>query len=391
MILLRGIRTVGTPGGQINAALRRSYKRRDVFGMRKKQILSLCIIVPVITLTGCTFFNSREEIVRQPDSEGKVYNSVKHITCQPISYPGDKKKTNVVVNDFTSRLKQSTGETPVLAFSLPLTGIHKVSINSYVVKDGDKEQLFYPAVALLDQSHNIIAHIPESQIKYKKPGFTSPESIEAQFVIDNDKRSNEEAVCILIYTTDELRKGRTTLMNEAKAYARAYGVVAPPVPDPVAIHGNTGHLAIGIKSSEVALASTAIVPEAATAVSLPNAVRDPFTKEVLQHYVDAVNKAFKSCNVGWAIVKRGELGSTFRDTKEYFVEQYGKPVDKLNAPKTPDAVDGYGGEVLYHYQLQIYEHLKAGQGAAALKVIDQIKAALDEVDKLFDYRRQTNS
>ncbi|WOG29111.1 MalM family protein [Endozoicomonas sp. 8E] len=353
--------------------------------MRKKKFLSLCVFVPMIVLTGCSHFNNREEVDFQPDSEGKVYNSVKHIACQPLRHPADKKQARIVVNEFTSRLKQSTGETPVLAFSLPPTGSHKVTVNSYVVREGDKQQLFYPAIALLDQSNNIIARIPESQIKYKKPGFTSPESIEAQFVIDNDRRSNEQAVCMLIYTTDELRKGKTGLMNEAKAYAKAYGVVAPPVPDPLAIHGNTGHLAIGIKSSEVALASTAIVPEAATAVALPNAVRDPFTKEVVQHYVDAVNKAFKSCNFGWAIVKRGELGNTFRDTKEYFVEQYGKPVDKLNAPKTPDAVDGYGGEVLYHYQLQIYEHLKAGQGAAALKVIDQIKAALDEVDKLFDY------
>ncbi|WP_257280619.1 MalM family protein [Endozoicomonas sp. ISHI1] len=391
MSLLRGIEIFGTGNGRIKGLLKGMfYKERQVSGVMKKQFLFACILAPVITLMGCSHFNSREETIKQPDSEGKVYNSVKDITCHPLRYPADKKQARIVVNEFTSRLKQSSGETPVLAFSLPQTGIHKVTINSYVVKDDDKEQLFYPAVALLDQSHNIIAKVPERQIKYKKPGLTNAESIEAQFTIDNDKLSSEQAVCMLVYTTDELRKGKTTLMNEAKEYARAYGVVAPPVPDPVAIHGNAGHLAISIKSSEVAFASMPNTPLAASAAVIPGALsveEDPFTKEVRQHYVDAVNKHLKSCDIARAMLARAELGNTLRDTEEYFVEQYGKPADKLNSPKTPGFEDGYteyAGKVLYHYQLQVYDYLKTGQGAAALKVIDQIKATLEKVDQLFD-------
>ena len=396
MSLLRGIATVDTESGhklwQFNE--RRffsdgvnSHERRKIFFRVKQQFLSICILAPVLTLAGCSHFNTQEEVVAQPESEGKVYNSVKNIKCQPLRYPADKKNARVVVNEFTSRLKQSSGETPVLAFKLPETGIHKVAIHSYAVKVGNQEQLFYPEIALLDKSHNVIAHVPKSQIKYKKPGFSTPEGIEAQFIIDNDRRSSEQAVCMLIYTTDDLRKGETTLINEAKEYAKAYGVVAPPIPDPVADHGNNGHLDISIKSSDIAFASVPVAPVAATALVLPNALpakEDGFSKEVRQHYVDAVNEGLKSGSISKALDARSELRGIVRATEGYFVSQYGKPVDQLSRPKAADGKDGYAGKVLYHYQEQVADHLKSGQGAAALQAVDQIKGIQDEVDQLFN-------
>ncbi|WP_172806702.1 MalM family protein [Endozoicomonas arenosclerae] len=332
-----------------------------------------------------TFQDERPE---QTESEGKLYDSMAAIKCQPLKFPAGKDRARVVVNEFTSRLKQPSGETPFLAFKIPETGVHKVIIDSYVVKAGNKEELFYPEVVLLDRKGSIVGRVPASQVKYRKPGFTTGEGVEARFVIDNRIHSADRATCMLIYTTDKSRQETTTLVNEAKEYAKAYGVVAPPVPDPVALHGNQGHLGITIKSSDVYTSEVVPMPVAASAVALPKglptAVEDSFSKEVRQHYVNAVNSGLKSGSISQALDARSELRNIVRATEGYFVSQYGKPVEKLDMPKAPDGKDGYAGKVLYHYQMQVADQLKAGQGAAALQAVDQIKGVQEEVDQLFN-------
>ncbi|KEQ19437.1 hypothetical protein GZ78_05685 [Endozoicomonas numazuensis] len=350
------------------------------------------MLAPFVFLTGCSYLDIhdtfQEETPEQVESEGKLYDSIKGIKCQSLKFPEGKSRARVVVNEFTSRLKQPSGETPFLAFKLPETGVHKVIIDSYVIKEGDQEALFYPEIVLLDKKGSIVGRVPKSQVKYRKPGFTTPEGIEAQFVVDNRIPSAERATCMLIYTTDALRQGKTTLINEQVAFAKARGVVPPPVPDPVALHGIQGHLGITMKSSGAFTSEVVPLPVAtsmtALTADLPPAVEDSFSKEVKQHYVDAVNKSLKSGSISHALDARSELRNIVRATEGYFVSQYGKSAEQLSAPKAPDNKAGYAGKVLYHYQMQIADHLKSGQGAAALQTVDQVKSIQEEVDQLFN-------
>ncbi|MGI9273961.1 MAG: MalM family protein [Endozoicomonas sp.] len=354
-------------------------------------------IATVTLLAGCATFNNSEPPAIEPTVAGKTYHSLSDVQCQPLTMASGKNRAKVVVNEFTSRLEQPEGKTPIVAFSVPGNGYHQISIDSYVVKSVVKsavksgagqggEELFYPEIALLDQNSQLISKLDSHSVGYKKPGFTTPEGVGASFTIDNRALSGRKAHCIVIYTTDDLRQKKTTLINDAKEYARVRGVVPPPIPDPIARHGDTGNLAITIKSSETfGAAPVAVTPPAQSVMPTPAQLpeTDNYLSSVKEHYVSGVRNALEQGEISKALDLRSELKEVSKATESFFISQYGKPKDQLAVPAAPEKA-GYATEVMHHLQGSIVEKLKRGEGAAALKQVDKLRAVQEEVDRLFD-------
>ncbi len=222
---------------------------------RMMQFSRTTSLLTVTILAGCSWLPAGDfsEPVKN-NLHSVTLNSFKDIQCQQWQDAG-KNKIIVEINSVKQKLKLSTGISPFLAYALPenaLTenGIYDVKLNSAVLH-GDsrkKAEIFYPNIALLNKQGDVIRTLDNEQVKYQAPGFLTPEGHVMQFSVDN--RGRDVVSCMVIYTTDEARKGVTPLLNEAKAFARVRGVVPPPVPDIIARHGDDGKLMIKINKRE---------------------------------------------------------------------------------------------------------------------------------------------
>ena len=202
-------------------------------------------------LAGCSALMPAEQAAPKVVTPGKVYHSLAELKCLPLPEGAAQGRTRIILNESTQQLELPSGRTPVVAYDVPQSGYHKVSVKSYVIKDArGRDELFFPEVALLDQHQQLISKIDPNVLKHQKPGFVTSEGVQATFDIDNRALSGRKTACLIVYTTDKLRREKTTLINQAKEYAKARGTEPLPVPDPVARHGNRGSLSIILKSHE---------------------------------------------------------------------------------------------------------------------------------------------
>ena len=375
-------------------------KRKLIAGLSSGQhdhlIAKVAVALLIATGYGCSMLqpDAKPESVADAN-QGKVFNSISDITCQPLVLVPGKDKARVVVNEFTARLKQPSGITPVLAYQIPRDGLHRISIDSFVVHhsgtgsfEQNDNELFYPEVALLDEHNVLISKVDPAHVAYKAPGFTTEEGVGTSFSIDNRGQIPDKTACLLIYTTDSLRKGTTTLINEEKEYAKVRGVVPPPVPDPVARHGDTGHLLIKIKSEDaMQVIRPVAAPVAATVVHKPaeavTQVLDKDTEAVRNHYVDGVKTALAEGNISEALDKRAELRLVTNQTEEYFLKNYGKTAASLSTVQTSSG-NSFAEKARNTYIQRIGDYFKAGKGSAALQLLDEVKQLQSDVDHLFD-------
>ena len=218
---------------------------------------------------------------------------------------------------------------------------------------------------------------------YQKPGFMMDEGVFTTFTIDN--RVQNPATCMVIYTSDEARQGKTKLLNEAKEYAKVRGTVALPFPDTYAKHGDKGKLTITLKSSpEYASFAPPSAPVTVSAGPVALAEADPFTKKVKEHYLKAVGENLQKGNISTALDKRSELKEVAKATEGYFASQYKLAANEISKPAEAKSKDDFAGKALNHYQVKIADYLKAGKASSALKVVDEVRVVQEEVDRLFD-------
>ena len=358
-------------------------------------------LVLVATGYGCSTFQT-DKLVSMPDAnQGKTFHSIADITCQPLPLMPGKDTARVVINEQTARLQLPSGLTPVLAYKIPGQGLHKIAIDSFVVRhsgqstagSGDNE-LFYPEIALLNKDNVMTSKVDPHHVSYKMPGFTSEEGVGTSFTIDNRGSVADKPSCLLIYTTDDLREGTTTLTSEEKEYAKARGVVPNPGPDPVARHGNTGHLTIAMKSNGLVAVNPAIVPavmdhqgsatQATRQFAEPASLTlDEHTREIRNHYLNGVKSALDQGNVTAALDRRAELKSVTADAEHYFLNNYGKSKAVIQSVGK-NAGGSFADKARQLYKERMSDYLKQGKGSAALQLLDEVKALQADVDRLFD-------
>ncbi|WP_263082008.1 MalM family protein [Endozoicomonas sp. Mp262] len=316
--------------------------------------------------------------------ESRSFNSFSELICQAMPLVPGKHSFKVGVGQGNDTISLASGQSPVLTYGLPETGFHEITVASAVLHDGKgKEQIFYPQVSLLDREGNVVRTIGAEQVQYQKPGFMADEGVITSFVLDN--RVQNPATCMVVYTTDEARKGKTKLVNEAKEYAKVRGTVALPVPDTYAGHGNKGNLTITLKSSQ-AYTMTPVVAPSVSVVKTPAVLpeSDPFNKKVRAHYLNEVGDSLKQGEITKALDKRSELKEIARATEGYFASQYQLGMGQVTKPAPVKSSEGFAEKALHHYQEKIAGYLKAGQASSALKVVDDVRAMQEAVDQLFD-------
>ena len=355
-----------------------------------------CLALVSITflINGCSVFQPDRfsEQLLPDENSGKAFHSIKEISCQPLQLIPGKDKARIVINQYTARLEQPQGTTPVLAYRIPEQGLHHIAINSYVVNpswDKQGDELFYPEIALLDQDNNLLSKLDPHHIGYKKPGFTTGEGVSTSFNIDNRGETAPKTTCLLIYTTDELRKKTTTLLNEEKEFARVRGVVPPPLPDPVARHGNNGLLTITLKSSEMPVADVQpklvvyYPPRDAETPYAEKSAPDPEIQKIRQHYTNEVKTALAQGEISKALDSRSELKGVVKKIEHYFLTHFGKPASALKAPTKPANAD-FATEAQHHFLQKLHGYFKVGKGSLALGLLDDAKQLQTDVDHLFD-------
>lgn len=345
----------------------------------KPSIAGITVLLSLLT-GGCSTFDapapSDLSVPLSSNQQGKQLSSLSEIECAPMPLANGQTSFSAPVNKKTNTIELPGGVTPVVAYALP-AGSLDIAISSLVLNGHHREkaEVFYPEIALLDSNNQIIQHISTGQVSYRKPNFLNPESIHSQFKLNNS------ASCMLIYTTDELRTGTTTLMNEAKEYARVRGVVPPPIPDIEARHGNNGSLRIRVKHS----AEVAVAP-----VQHPTPTTDPVSDSMesamQQHYMEGVRQALSEQDVRKALALRSELNELVQSTEGYFVSQYGKPADRIILPAPPLPEQGFMGKAQNHYRSEIARYLQSGHGSAALKLLDNLQHLQNQVNELFDIK-----
>ncbi len=342
--------------------------------------------VAVAFLSGCSMMEPKG-IDAPPvsvSSPSQSFHALSEVSCQAMPLAPGKETFKAAISPAVDNIELASGQSPVLAYALPETGLHQVTVVSSVLREGKgREEVFYPEVALLDRQGKVINTISADQVNYQKPGFLTDEGVATTFAFDN--RSQNPATCMVIYTTDEARKGKTKLLNEAKEYAKVRGTVALPVPDTYAKHGNTGKLAITLKSSAT-YAPAPVVAKSVSVVQAPAvlAESDPFNEKVRAYYLKEVGDSLKQGQITKALDKRSELKEVAKATEGYFASQYQLGSGQVSKPTPVKNNEGFAGKALYHYQEKIADYLKAGKASSALKVVDDVRMVQEQVDQLFD-------
>ncbi|WP_298840876.1 MalM family protein [uncultured Salinicola sp.] len=127
------------------------------------------------------------------------------------------------------------------AFELPRNnGPVAISVTS-PIRDG---QVFAPTILILDSAFQPVRQIPSDSLQVRRPTGFSTARLEGQFSLT----PGPDAQYLVIYSSEQDRRGSTSYESEAKAYARVRGLAEPPGPDPLAVHAATGTLTLEIAS-----------------------------------------------------------------------------------------------------------------------------------------------
>ncbi len=101
--------------------------------------------------------------------------------------------------------------------------------------------VFVPTVLVLDRDFKVSRAIDSRNFKYTPAGFMEPQRLHGR--IHLDRRQGSELAgekYLVVFTTEKDLKGSTTMISEARLYARSRGLVDPRLPNPVAEHAATG-------------------------------------------------------------------------------------------------------------------------------------------------------
>ena len=336
--------------------------------------LNIAVTVTLL-ISGCSYFQSPSETSQAHSPSKPRLISLTEVKCKPMPVTDNQLKFSAKPGQENVSVQLPSGITPFLAYTLP-ANTQEIEIQSYPLHAGnyEKAEIFYPEAALLDHNNQVLRII--NNAKYQRQGIISTESLTSLVRLNHIE--DQRAVCLLVYTTDQARSKKTPLMNQTKEYARVRGIVAPPVPDVTARHGDNGDLRFSLKSDDTSPLATAALP------TIQQPVSDSFNNAMKSHYLDGIRKAIADKDVKKALALRTEFNNVLHATKGYFVSQFGRDKDKIIEPSAPFEDEGFAGKASYHYQSETYRYLKNGQASSALKLQDSLKHIQQQLDVLFD-------
>ncbi|OLO02688.1 MalM family protein [Salinicola socius] len=127
------------------------------------------------------------------------------------------------------------------AFELPRhAGPVALSVTS-PIRDG---QVFAPTIMVLDAAFQPVRKLSSDSLEVRRPTGFSSARLDGQFSL----MPGPDAQYVVIYSSEQDRRGSTSYESEAKAYARVRGLAEPAGPDPRAEHAATGQVILEIAS-----------------------------------------------------------------------------------------------------------------------------------------------
>ena len=168
--------------------------------------------------------------------------------------PLDTESTQFYEIDAKSQAFQfSTGKSLVQGLAIP-DDLERATIDLDAVAGAT---VFVPTVLILDRDFKVNRAIDSSSFRYTPAGFMEPQRLHGRIHLNRSPGSETAAEkYLVVFTTDKDLRGSTTMISEARLYARSRGLVDPRLPNPVAEHAATGVFRVRVGDLETAAAST---------------------------------------------------------------------------------------------------------------------------------------
>ena len=147
----------------------------------------------------------------------------------------------------------STGKSLVQGIAIP-DDLERATIDLDAVAG---PTVFVPTVLILDRDFRVSRAIDSKSFRYTPAGFMEPQRLHGRIHLNRSPGSEMAGEKFLVvFTTDKDLRGSTTMISEARLYARSRGLVDPRLPNPVAEHAATGVFRVRVGDLETAAKST---------------------------------------------------------------------------------------------------------------------------------------
>jgi maltose operon protein len=118
--------------------------------------------------------------------------------------------------------------------------------------------VFVPTVLILDGEFRVSRAIDSRDFRYAPAGFMEPQRLHGRIHLNRSPGSPTAGEkYLVVFTTGKDLQGSTTMISEARLYARSRGLVDPRLPNPVAEHAATGVFRVRVGDLETSTGSTA--------------------------------------------------------------------------------------------------------------------------------------
>ncbi len=148
----------------------------------------------------------------------------------------------------------ATGKSLVQGIAIP-DGLERATIDLDAVAGAT---VFVPTVLILDGDFRVSRAIDSRGFRYMPAGFMEPQRLHGRIHLNRSPGSPTAGeTYLVVFTTDKDLQGSTTMISEARLYARSRGLVDPRLPNPVAAHAATGVFRVRVGDLETSTRSTA--------------------------------------------------------------------------------------------------------------------------------------
>ncbi len=199
-----------------------------------------------LNMLGCVSSEVVELNVTGTNQVVSEFSEVEWLIVKPTKYLDfeiNKKNQKLILNQTPSS---------IAAFSLDSKGKEiEVTITSHFGKN-----VFYPNALLLNESNQVIKRFNEKDFEYKHAHGMKGDRLETNFIV---QPNGEKKVKLLIFTTDKLAGGESTVRHPAKIDAIGRGNYPPDIPDPIVPHSKYGKLSLAVAVDETITVDETVV------------------------------------------------------------------------------------------------------------------------------------
>lgn len=251
--------------------------------------------------------------------------ALSHLPWQPVAINAEQVSDTAQFKPISFISKLAKVQTPVMLYRLPA---NEGTLHIEIESEADKKGIFAPSVMVFDQEFHLVARYPSERFSFKPAsGFK-----EDRMVLDFNltPASAQDAMYIMLYTTQATLAETTVAPHPAKRYAIATGTQPPAIADIRLAHKLQGKITLNVEKNDdtnivglisqnwLGKAKPATVIQAQPVKKTQKAVE----KTTQQYFNQAIKRALKAGDINRALnlVNEAELlGLT--EPRQIFIQQ----------------------------------------------------------------------